>query len=126
MKSIQLFLLLFLSLNFSTNSFAQETKEDNQPKVKTDTFTVYGNCGMCKRTIEGSLTDVKGVSSAQWDQETDIMTVKYKTKKISLDEIKQKIADTGYDSDTHRAKLEVYNNLHGCCQYERPPPLETN
>ena len=87
---------------------------------KTEKFTVYGNCGMCERTIENSLKNVDGVSKRDWDRETDVMTVVYNPKKISLDEIKQKIADVGYDSDTHRAKDEVYSSLPGCCQYERP------
>ena len=88
--------------------------------VKTETFTVYGNCGMCERTIENALKDVDGVSKGDWDRETDVMTVVYNPEIISLEDIKQKIADVGYDSDTHRAKDEVYNNLPGCCQYERP------
>jgi len=87
---------------------------------KTEKFTVYGNCGMCKKTIENSLKDVKGVSEAEWNKETDEMSVTYDPEVITLDSIKQKIADVGYDSDTHRAKTEVYNNLPGCCQYERP------
>lgn len=87
---------------------------------ETEKFTVYGNCGMCKRTIEGSLKDVKGVASAEWNVDTDEMTVTFNTHKISLDDIKQKIADVGYDTDTHRAKAEVYNSLPGCCQYDRP------
>ena len=126
MKYIQLFIIFLLSIHFTNTSFAQDEKKVNNTKVKIDTFTVYGNCGMCKRTIEGSLADVKGVSSAVWDQETDIMTVKYKPKKISLDQIKQRIADVGYDSETHRAETDVYKNLHGCCQYDRPPPPENN
>lgn len=87
---------------------------------KTEKFTVYGNCGMCERTIENSLKEVKGVSLGDWDKETDEMTVTFDSEVISLDAIKQKIADVGYDSDTHRAKEEVYNSLPGCCQYDRP------
>ena len=87
---------------------------------KTEKFTVYGNCGMCERTIENSLKEVNGVSLGDWNKETDEMTVTYDSEVITLDAIKQKIADVGYDSDTHRAKEEVYNNLPGCCQYDRP------
>ncbi len=87
---------------------------------KTEKFTVYGNCGMCEKTIENSLKDVKGVSEADWNRETDEMTVTFDTEVITLDAIKQKIADVGYDSDSHRAKEEVYNSLPGCCQYDRP------
>ncbi len=48
------------------------------------------------------------------------MTVSYDPIVISLEAIKQKIADVGYDTDTHRAKEEIYSSLAGCCQYERP------
>ena len=124
MKSIQLLFVLFLSMFLTNNSFAQEANTGKKTKLKTETFTVYGNCGICKRTIEGSLTDVKGVSFAEWNKDTHVMTVEYKPKKISLDEIKQKITAAGYDTDTYRAETDVYESLPGCCQYERPASPE--
>lgn len=90
----------------------------------SSTFTVYGNCGMCKTTIEKAVTDVKGIQSGEWDKETDQMTVVFDSEIISIDDIKQRIADAGYDSDTHRAKDDVYAALPGCCQYERPKAIE--
>ena len=89
-------------------------------KLKTEKFTVYGNCGMCKETIEGSLDGVKGIEEANWNPKNDEMTVSFDSELITLEQIKQKIADVGYDSDSHRAKNKVYDNLHGCCKYERP------
>lgn len=91
-----------------------------EAKYKTETFKVYGNCGMCKRTIEGSLDGLKGVKSAEWNNETKLMEVSFNEKKISLDDIKKKIAAVGYDTEEHRAEEKVYSNLHGCCQYDRP------
>lgn len=91
----------------------------------TKTFTVYGNCSMCKSTIEKSVKNIEGIKTGVWDLPTDQMTVEFDPSKISLDDIKQKIADVGYDSDTHRAKDDVYNSLPGCCQYERPTKLKT-
>ncbi|MBK7342988.1 MAG: hypothetical protein IPJ06_07755 [Saprospiraceae bacterium] len=41
------------------------------------------------------------------------MTVSFNPTVISFDQIKQRIADVGYDSDSHRATDEVYNNLPG-------------
>ena len=90
--------------------------------MKTETFKVYGNCGMCKRTIEKAAASLEGVKSAVWDMETDMLTVTYNAKKVDLDQIKLAVAASGYDSDSHRAPDEAYNNLHGCCQYERPNP----
>ena len=98
----------------------KEHKSQHKAELTKETFTVYGNCGMCERTIENSLKKVDGLKKADWDKDTDIMTVSFNPEVITLDAIKQKIADVGYDSDSHRAKDEVYNSLPGCCQYDRP------
>ena len=118
-----IFLIVFTLTFFTFFATAQKQTHniDNKTEIKKEVFTVYGNCGMCERTSEGSLKDVEGITLADWDTETDQMTVRFNPEKITLNTIKQKIADVGYDSDTHRAKEEIYNNLHGCCQYERPP-----
>ncbi len=89
-------------------------------KIVEATFTVYGNCGMCKRTIEGALSGVAAIQSANWDTKSKQLAVRYDAKAIQLDDIKAKVAAVGYDSDTHRAPDAVYNNLHACCKYERP------
>ena len=96
------------------------SSESDSTETETSKFQVYGNCGMCEKTIESSLDGVKGITEADWNVETDEMTVSYDPEVITLDDIKQKIADVGYDSDSHRAKDEVYENLHSCCKYERP------
>ena len=87
---------------------------------KTETFKVYGNCGMCEKTIEGSLKNVKGIDKADWNKETKMMEVTFDPEVTTLTEIKQKIADVGYDTDEVRATEKVYKSLPGCCQYERP------
>lgn len=97
-----------------------EGRAQTESESKTETFTVYGNCGMCERTIESAVGDKAGVISADWDQATHQMTVNYNPSLITLDQIKEKIAEKGYDSDTHRASDKAYNSLPGCCKYERP------
>jgi mercuric ion binding protein len=105
---------IFLLATFSS-------KADVLPKKwETITFKVYGNCGMCKTTIESALKDVEGVRFAVWSEKSKKITVKYNPKLISLDKIHAKIAAVGYDTEEAKAKDEVYKNLHGCCQYERP------
>lgn len=88
-------------------------------KWKVVTFNVNGNCGMCKTTIEKSLKNVEGVKFAVWNKETKKITVKFNPSVISLMDIHKKIAGVGYDTDKVKAKDEVYDNLHGCCQYDR-------
>ncbi|MCX2454114.1 heavy-metal-associated domain-containing protein [Pedobacter sp. PLR] len=85
---------------------------------KTESIKVLGNCGMCKKTIETSLK-VPGVSSANWDTETKILKVSYDSAKITNDEVQKKVAAVGYDTPKYKAKNEVYDALHGCCQYDR-------
>lgn len=119
-KNILLIVFAIIFLGFSANAQEQNQETQENTGVKKEVFTVYGECGMCERTIEGSLKNVDGVRLADWNKETDQMTVSFNPKVITLDAIKQKIADVGYDSDTHRAKDEVYKRLPSCCQYERP------
>ena len=85
----------------------------------TETVKVYGNCGMCKKIIEKAGTE-KGVSTTIWDKDTDMATITIDSKKTTIDEVLKKIAAAGYDSDKFRAPDAVYNDLHGCCQYDRP------
>jgi len=84
------------------------------------TIKVYGNCSMCKEKIETTLKKLKGVVGAIWNIDSKQLKVMFNEDVISLEEIKQKLADVGYDTDSHRAKDKTYNKLHGCCQYDRP------
>ncbi len=112
MKYLSLILSIFLWSSVSLTAAEGNTK--------TETFKVYGNCGMCKRTIEKAASAIQGVKSADWNMETDMMTVTYNTMVVTLDDIKKGIAASGYDTDTVRATDESYSKLHGCCQYDRP------
>lgn len=110
-----------LSLILSTLFFAAFQLQAQSGDVKTETFKVYGNCGMCKKVIEKAAKGVDGVKTATWNVGTDIVEVSYKPSKTNLDAIKKAIAAKGYDTEEFRAPDEVYANLHGCCQYDRPP-----
>lgn len=107
---IALIMIIAVFTSFQTN--AQSIKS------QTESFKVWGNCGMCKKTIENSLK-ISGVSKAEWNKETKMMTVTYNSKKITLAQIHKNIASVGYDTELETAYDEVYNKLHGCCKYER-------
>jgi len=104
---------ILFALVIHVTAFAQTTDK------KTETFKVYGNCGMCKNTMEGALKKKDGVLSKSWDTKTKMITVTYDPSKITLTQIQQKIASVGYDTDSIKANDETYNKLHTCCQYER-------
>ena len=105
MKSLFIALMVFMSMS----AFAQ---------TKTDTFKVYGNCGMCKNRIEKA-SKLEGVTSAIWNVDTKIMTVTYDSTRVSNDDVQKKIATVGHDTDKYTAKEDVYKKLPGCCLYDR-------
>jgi periplasmic mercuric ion binding protein len=86
----------------------------------TETFKVYGNCGMCKATIERALKKKDGIVSRNWNVETKMLTVTFYPSKITLEQVHQKVAAVGYDTELARAPDAVYEKLHPCCHYERP------
>ncbi|MFN0031215.1 MAG: heavy-metal-associated domain-containing protein [Flavobacteriales bacterium] len=83
-------------------------------------FKVWGNCSMCKKTIENAL-DVNGVIEADWNKDTKMMKVSYDSTLIKLDALQQLIVQAGYDTEKYTAEQSTYNSLHECCQYERKP-----
>lgn len=85
---------------------------------KTETVKIYGNCGMCKKTIEKA-ANVKDVSFVDWNKETKIAQITFDSTKTSQDEILKNIAKAGYDSEKVKAKAVDYDNLPACCQYDR-------
>jgi len=108
-KLLLLLPLLFIGLQSST------LKED----ISKDTFKVWGNCEMCKKTIENAAKNVDGVITARWSVTKKYISVKYYANKTSIESIQQAIAAVGYDTEKYKSTEEDYNGLHGCCQYKR-------
>jgi hypothetical protein len=110
MKSLSFIAVLFFAL-FANPSFAQTT-------VKDETIKVWGNCGMCKTTIEKAAAKA-GASSANWNEESKELKVTYAVNKTSSEKIQKEIAKSGYDTQGFTAPDKAYDKLHGCCKYER-------
>ena len=107
--------LVFSILTIAAFSFSFKPDAGNI----TEKFKVYGNCGMCKERIEKALV-VKGVKYAFWDNKTEMATVKFNPAVISLNQLHKNVAAVGHDTDLIKADDKVYENLHSCCQYQRP------
>lgn len=86
--------------------------------AQTITAKVSGNCGMCETTIEKA-GNVKKEAQVEWDKDKQIATITYDPNKTDPDQVLKRIALAGYDNEKYLAPEETYNNLHGCCQYER-------
>ena len=85
-------------------------------KVQTKVIHTSAECGACKDRLEGVLNYTSGVKFAELDLETMDLTIKFKTAKISLDEIKVLITETGYDADDMKANPEAVEKLPACCK----------
>jgi hypothetical protein len=48
--------------------------------------------------------------------ESGIVTVSFKSKKTTIDDIKEAINEVGYDADDSPPSKEAYDKLHHCCK----------
>lgn len=116
MKNIKILLTILIVVSFSSVTIAQES--DQEITLKTDSIRVLGNCGMCKTRIEKAAM-LEGVKTAVWNQETKILTVDYNPSVVSNEAIQKSIASVGHDTGLYKAEESVYNQLPGCCKYQR-------
>jgi periplasmic mercuric ion binding protein len=115
MKTLRIFPLITLFFAIANLAIAQ--------KVKTETFKVSGECGMCKKKIETAAKNA-GATYALWSPQTKLLKVTYaSTTGVSV--IQQHIAEAGYDTPNYKATDDTYNALDVCCQYERDMAAQT-
>ncbi|MFN4254586.1 MAG: heavy-metal-associated domain-containing protein [Saprospiraceae bacterium] len=115
-------LLNFIAATVVATMFSFNCTAQNIAHAKTETVKIYGNCGMCEKIIEKAAAQ-NGTAKADWDMDTKMAKITFDSTKTTLAEVLKRIAAAGYDSDQFRAPDEVYQNLHGCCQYDRPAAI---
>ena len=114
MKILNIYAALLFSIFAVNFSFAQTA-------LQKETIKVWGNCGMCKTTIEKAAKKA-GVKTANWNEDSKELKVSYAVNKTSSAKIQEAIAKSGYDTQDLTADIKAYDNLHGCCKYERKDP----
>lgn len=107
MKSILSILVLFFFVGMAN---AQEAR------VATATIKTSAECGSCKKRLEDKLNYTGGIKYAELNLEDKNLTVKFNPKKISLDEIRKIISQTGYDADRITANPKSVEKLPACCK----------
>jgi copper chaperone CopZ len=112
MKKSLLKLMLAIVVMLSTTLNAQNKN------TKTEEVKIFGNCGMCKKTIEKA-GSIEGIAKVVWNKETKMATLTFDDTKTNKGEILERVAKAGYDSELYKAKTEDYDKLPGCCQYDR-------
>ena len=122
MKSILTILLINFLFSLPTTVSANENFFI-PPSDSTIVFYVNGVCEMCKKRIEAAATG-KGVVTASWDLQRKHLTVTYQPRRTNPDKIKGRIADAGYDTDSHKADDRTYSQLPECCRYREFSSME--
>lgn len=112
-------LLNFIAATVVATLFSFNCTAQNIANAKTETVKLYGNCRMCEKTIEKS-RHPKRRSQSRLGHGHQNGENHLRQHQTTLDDVLKRIAAAGYDSDQFRATDEAYNNLHGCCQYDRP------
>jgi copper chaperone CopZ len=111
-------LLIFYSCGNKKIVETSESKMVTTNGITTATFKVWGNCDMCKETIEHSLK-VEGINNAEWNVDSKMITVSFDSTKISMDQVYKNISQVGYDTEKYKGDDNAYASLPECCQYER-------
>jgi len=114
--------LLTLVLLFTVIAINAQEKSKN----KKVTIKVSGICDMCKSRIEKAAFKTKGVKSAEWNSESQNLSLVINERKTDVLTIQKSMADIGHDTEGVQATKEAYNNLHGCCKYERTFGVENS
>lgn len=118
MKTLKILLVALFSVSLCTATSAQTNGQTKMDSTKTETFKVWGACGMCKTRIENTVK-AEGATDALWDSKTQILTVTIDPSKTNKDALSKKLALVGHDTEKYKAPDEVYAKLPGCCHYER-------
>lgn len=115
MKTASYIIVAFmLFIGFQTTVLAQKSKN-----IETVNMKVEGVCSMCQQRIQKA-SFIKGVKSAHWNQESQILSVIFNPKKTSAEQISQSVANVGHATEHHKADKQTYQELPDCCSYKNP------
>lgn len=89
-----------------------------QKTAKTQTIVIHtsAECEQCEERLENGLNFTKGVSFAELNLETQDITIKYSTKKLTPEKLRAIINELGYDADATKAKPDAVEKLPACCK----------
>lgn len=92
---------------------------ESPANVSESKFVVNGNCAMCKQRIEKAANAHNGVTHAVWDIDSKILTAHFDESKTNSESISKAVAEVGHDTEYHRSLDSIYDDLPGCCQFDR-------
>jgi mercuric ion binding protein len=115
-------ILSLLAIFFlAVTSQAQDKKNDKKKQLVTIEIQTSAICGQCKERLEHEMAFEKGVKFVELDNDTKILTIKYKEGKNTKENLKVAITKIGYDADDLIADQEAHDALPKCCQKGNDP-----
>jgi copper chaperone CopZ len=85
-------------------------------KEVQDSIMTSAICEECKEIIEKKLKKTKGVISSNVNFTNGMLDIKFDDEKITKQDIKQAIAEVGYNADEVERKPKAYAKLPRCCK----------
>ncbi len=116
-------LMIVLSIVIVNTISAQEAKKKDKKEKKLEVVEIQTSaiCGDCKERLEHDIAFEKGVKFVELDDDTKILTIKYKQGKNNKENLKKAITKVGYDADDLPADEKAYNALPDCCKKGNEP-----
>jgi copper chaperone CopZ len=118
MKSIKVLFTVIMLTIIGAGVTAQVKSNTQTTRTITESFKVWGKCGMCKDRIENTVKS-EGATAAVWNSKTQMLSVTFDSEKTNVEALSKKLALVGHDTEKFKAPDEVYAKLPGCCHYER-------
>lgn len=109
--------MIVLCLLVTSGSLSAQTDHEKSSKYDTIEMQVKGVCTMCQTRIELAAYDLKGVKSAEWDLESEKLTVIAKKGKVTEQSVAEALAMKGHASEHMPADSLAYQGLPDCCKY---------
>ncbi len=105
----QLVLIFFLLIPIV--GFSQKSNKIQEVTVQSSI-----QCNECVDRLENMFAEYWAVKEVDYNIEEQTITVRYNSKKTSVDDIKEKISGAGYDADDVEAQIDAYLTLPQCCK----------
>lgn len=103
----------------SSPTSVTNVQQKKGPKEVHAMLKVHGSCEMCKKRIEKAALSVKGVQTANWDKDKEMLHLTFNPKKANLNDIAKAVALSGHDNEKFRADNAAYKKLPECCKYRK-------
>lgn len=116
--SLLLIALIISSLGINAQEEKKKNKKNELVTIEIQTSAV---CGDCKQRLEHDMAFEKGVKFVELDDETKVLTIKYKKGKNTKENLKKAVTKIGYDADEMLADQKAHDALPKCCQKGNKP-----